>query len=766
VFFQIYSLGSESSTQEPKQERYTMAGRTTRTQNQPDPPPSPRRETSKDDKDQVKCPTFTGTNFPIWKKKMWIFLKYKKLHRCIEEPLPDEPTEAEEADYLAAAATLGSHISDDVYNHVINDDNIQDAYQIWEELQSSYAASTVLAIFRTWSKWEDVKYEGSMLQYIKDMEAVLAEFAAMGLDIPSKLISCGIIARVTKKRPALMETLLSSNTLLEQPKRLIAKLRDIGNHDEVTATPVLVQTSATTALVTHAHTHGSRARGQFRGRYTRGRGRPPKRARVTCDGDHNPEAGHPEEECWTLHPEKYEEAMRQRGRPPTTGLLTTTTAASQSQVQVQPSYGFCTSVDSLAAGEKIVLDSGASHHMLNDPRMFLDRTPTNIEVLTGNRGDGKALVATARGTACLNFDNGEVLELKDALYVPSLARNLVSLVQLLRCQATIVGNDGRYQVQIDSQSPFTVDASNFILEIDGVRQPGAVSQANTALAKDSSDQELSDYERWHIRLGHASRARIQAMLKDGVKLGKSVTCQACMAGKLTRLPYNSHFKPATEPLQVVHGDLVGPITPATNGGARYFLTLVDQFSGHISTKILKLKSDALEAIKVYIAYVERQTGRKLKKLVTDGGGEFVNKALTEILTQAGIQHNISPPYTPQHNGFAERANRTIIEMTRTLMMQANLAPEWWGEAVTAATATTNCLSSLSKSKASPIELMFKSTPNLAIFRPFGCRAWIIKPSQNRATKFGSLSWEGIHLGYENDLSTYKLLRLEDKACAV
>jgi hypothetical protein len=95
-------------------------------------------------------------------------------------------------------------------------------------------------------------------------------------------------------------------------------------------------------------------------------------------------------------------------------------------------------------------------------------------------------------------------------------------------------------------------------------------------------------------------------------------------------------------------------------------------------------------------------------------------------------------------------------------MQANLAPEWWGEAVTAATATTNCLPSLSKSKASPIELMFKSKPNLDIFRSFGCRAWIIKPSQNRTRKFGSLSWEGIHLGYENDLSTYKLLRLEDK----
>jgi transposase InsO family protein len=449
---------------------------------------------------------------------------------------------------------------------------------------------------------------------------------------------------------------------------------------------------------------------------------------------------------------------------PATGLLAT--ASNAQQVDVQPSYGFYVNSGQLTSGDKAVLDSGASHHMINDAAMFVSRTPVNIGVVTGNRARGNELVATARGTAILRFDDGNILELADALYVPSLARNLVSLVQLMHRRVSVDGSDGRYLVKIDEQHPFQVVTNNFIFKIEGVRQVEASPQANTTLAQGASGPELSEFERWHIRLGHASRARIQSILKDSISLGKSVTCQACMMGKLTRLPYSSHFKPATHPLQVVHGDLVGPITPATNGGARYFLTLVDQYSGHISTKILKLKSNALEAIKVYIAYVERQTGCKVKKLVTDGGGEFVNKALTEVLTQAGIQHNVSPPYTPQHNGFAERANRTIIEMTRTLMMQANMAPEWWGEAVTAATATTNCLPSLSKSKASPIELMFKSSPNIGIFRPFGCRAWIIKPNQNRATKFGSLSWEGVHLGYENDLSTYKLLRLDDKARAL
>ncbi|MFF0946099.1 hypothetical protein ACFYE2_18020, partial [Kocuria sp. CPCC 205300] len=119
---------------------------------------------------------------------------------------------------------------------------------------------------------------------------------------------------------------------------------------------------------------------------------------------------------------------------------------------------------------------------------------------------------------------------------------------------------------------------------------------------------------------------------------------ACMEGKVTRIPFNSHFKAATTVLEAVHADIVGPISPATNSGARYFLTLVDQYSGDTHTEILKLKSDAPAAILEFKTFFEKQTGNSITKLITDGGGEF-------------------------------RANRTVIEMTRTFMKQANMAPE-------------------------------------------------------------------------------------------
>jgi hypothetical protein len=93
-----------------------------------------------------------------------------------------------------------------------------------------------------------------------------------------------------------------------------------------------------------------------------------------------------------------------------------------------------------------------------------------------------------------------------------------------------------------------------------------------------------------------------------------------MKGKVARVPYTGHFDVTHHPLEVVHADLVGPITPSTNSGARYFITLVDQHTGFISVTLLKRKSKATKAIIDFKEFYEKQTSAYMKKLVTDGGG--------------------------------------------------------------------------------------------------------------------------------------------------
>lgn len=86
---------------------------------------------------------------------------------------------------------------------------------------------------------------------------------------------------------------------------------------------------------------------------------------------------------------------------------------------------------------------------------------------------------------------------------------------------------------------------------------------------------------------------------------------------------------------------------------------------------------------------ETQTGRKFKVLHTDNGTEYCNQHMLEITTNAGIVHQKSAPYTPEHNGIAERMNHTLIEKARGSLLQSNLGKKYWAEAVHTSLYLTN-----------------------------------------------------------------------------
>ena len=79
---------------------------------------------------------------------------------------------------------------------------------------------------------------------------------------------------------------------------------------------------------------------------------------------------------------------------------------------------------------------------------------------------------------------------------------------------------------------------------------------------------------------------------------------------------------AKDALQLVHGDLYGPITTATNGGRRYFLLLVDDYSRYMWLQLLMSKDEATTVIKKFKMRAEAESGKKLHVLRIDRGGEF------------------------------------------------------------------------------------------------------------------------------------------------
>ena len=79
---------------------------------------------------------------------------------------------------------------------------------------------------------------------------------------------------------------------------------------------------------------------------------------------------------------------------------------------------------------------------------------------------------------------------------------------------------------------------------------------------------------------------------------------------------------------------------------------------------------------MYRARAEKSSGRDIKRLLSNGGGEFLNNKFRRYLLEAGIQHTVSPPHLPSQNGVAERMNRTLMETARYLLEDSKLGKEF------------------------------------------------------------------------------------------
>jgi transposase InsO family protein len=162
-------------------------------------------------------------------------------------------------------------------------------------------------------------------------------------------------------------------------------------------------------------------------------------------------------------------------------------------------------------------------------------------------------------------------------------------------------------------------------------------------------------------------------------------CDGCMLAKQKRLPFPSQFAyRVTRQLDLVHGDLCGPISPPTPGGKRYFLLLVDDYSRYMWVALLHSKDEALNALKKIQIAAEVERNLKLKVLRTDRGGEFTSDQFVQHCERHGIKHFRTTPYTPQHNGVVERRNQTVVGMAMSLLKSMGVPNRFWGEAVTTA----------------------------------------------------------------------------------
>ncbi|GJW40341.1 retrotransposon protein, putative, ty1-copia subclass [Tanacetum coccineum] len=144
-------------------------------------------------------------------------------------------------------------------------------------------------------------------------------------------------------------------------------------------------------------------------------------------------------------------------------------------------------------------------------------------------------------------------------------------------------------------------------------------------------------------------------------------CISCLSGKMKRNPFPHRTERAIDLLGLIHTDVCGPLRHVSRQGASYFITFMDDFSRYGYVCLLKHKHEVFKTFKVFKNEVENQLGKTIKALRLDRGGEYIGKEFKDYLKACGIVQQLTPPYTPQHNGVFERKNHTLLDMVRSMM---------------------------------------------------------------------------------------------------
>ncbi|CAI7805543.1 unnamed protein product [Closterium sp. NIES-53] len=217
-----------------------------------------------------------------------------------------------------------------------------------------------------------------------------------------------------------------------------------------------------------------------------------------------------------------------------------------------------------------------------------------------------------------------------------------------------------------------------------------------------------DLEPMHRRLGHAGMERIKELVKKGMAAGVELKegdrtkgrCSKCVEGKISKTPHPIH-----------------------QDKTRVFSSFLD-----------------------WMAEAERQSGKQLKVLRTDNGGEFVNAEFNSFLRTKGILRQLTVPYTPQHNSIAERVNRSLLDSVRTMLADSGLPLKYWGDALGMACWVKNRLPTKGRAAdMTPHEAFYGRKPNMGFARVWGCMAQYREPVGPDHKLLPRSKW-GINLG--------------------
>lgn len=738
----------------------------------------------------------TADNYFIWSNDLEILLRGKGLWGYVNGDITDPidlsnnegGVSADRAKFKQkmdlALANIFMTINASCKASVIT---LRDPKEVWDKLKEMYQTVSETAIDAKLMKFQQMEMTKgeTVIEFANRIESIVNELAAVG----------HIIREMEKKR-AILRGLTTDFAVAAQVIRTGTKKYSEAVADLVIFECTLQEKNQPTALIASSHQGTAR--------------------NVSCS--HCGRPGHNIERCWhNPNGRNYRRTMQKPGskshhrnespnRKSNKKQKERTHEDGNSQKkedfmgkgneysdESEGSLALTVIQKVLTANEKNskwMVDSGCSAHMTNEISHFTKYTNRKSQVQVGNQ---EFMESEGYGTVDIwTVSDGKTqkVTLHDVVYAPNILYNLLSVSKARKngCKLTIDDenekNRGILRIINKRYNKVLLTAMETPEGLyEALLKPGPHVTEKAYIAKDFESSL------WHQRLGHMSEATIQ----KSINMVRGITrksqggyeetnCRTCVLGKSCRKSRSKRSKETTavlEPLERTFTDVVGPITPPSISGARYFITLMDDYSGYSLLRFIRRKSQATETIQEMVNELETSFNsniqmlkfinrKRVKWMRSDGGGEYLSRQLQTWFSQKGIRHESTTAYSPESNGKAERLNRTLLDSARCMMQNLeNLnACDLWAEAINTANFIRNRLFTKScQLDMTPFQTVFHSKPNLSHIRIFGCKAFVHKPKQRRTDKMETRAEEGVLVGYDRG-DAYRILLKNSKAVVI
>jgi hypothetical protein len=660
---------------------------------------------------------FDGTEFDVWSTLQEVYLRAKNIWYVIDEPKPEAAdTKWENANRQAKMALLWS-LEHEIVKLVISCDTARD---IWNRLKAVHAQKSESCRMILYQEFYACNMEPGqrVSDYVAKVEFIGKKLRNSGATIDDETLISKVVTGLSQDykhfMTAWMSTAVEDRTFDNLLPRLLA--------EEAIVKPEQKSESVAMKMKIDKGKNSNNNNGSGKGKDER-----------VCY--HCGEKGHIKRKCRKLKKEHNKESGSQDDKKKFAIMARTGPASSD--------------------GDWVV-DSGASEHMtgnhsLLDNYKVLDK---KVPIRVGNNeyvygvGTGSLKVIST-----VDKEQYEVT-ISDVMYVPGISDNLFSAGMADERGLTLRIAKGRMEV-IHQDTVIMLghkSKGSNLYKLD-IQVP---ARACVARAERTIDE-------WHRVLGHPGIDTIQNLQRKGCTQGFKIVeepravadCADCQTGKAHQVPHPLSTRVrANDVLERIHVDLVGQVTPTSLGGSRYFMLVRDEFSTYLSIFFLASKSQVVDLIQQYIIKATTLTQKRVRIIRSDNGSEFRNVAMTHLCQTEGIIQEFSSPRTPEQNGEIERANRTVIESTRAMLLASGLPANLWGEAAMTAVFLKNRLTNKRTLDQTPYEMFHGRKPDYSHLIEFGKQVHVLNKAQH-LTKFQSRTTEAFMVGYTDRLNTYR-----------